>query len=305
MPDKTRGTAQRRFEITADDAAYPEMLRFIEDPPATIYGRGNESALTAGVAIIGARNATPYGKAAAKMIAGWAADLGLVVYSGCARGCDQAAHRGALDAGGRTVAVLGCGADIAYPSRASDLLDEIAETGAVISGYPWGMPPMKHQFIARNRLIIALSRLLVVTEARLPSGTFSAVHHALDLGVPIAAVPGSIFCQESAAPNKLIAEGATLISSHEDFLIACGLIEGYLSTFAQEQTALDLDDDREEVDVTPADAILHALRAQPAGPDQLIEQLGFTGPVVLRTLTELEISAQVTRYPDGRYGAAA
>ena len=202
-------------------------LRTERDFNAYLFGYGEEGVLYEAlrVAIVGAQNATPYGMQVAEMVAGWAAELGAVVVSGGARGCDAAAHRGAIEAGGKTVAVLGCGADVIYPARQESLFCSIAENGAVISEYEWGTQPSKHRFNERKRLIAALSDLVVVVEARYPSGTQNTVHHAIELEVPVAAVPGSILCLESAPPNKLITQGAYVITSKQDLSAALGIEE--------------------------------------------------------------------------------
>jgi len=287
-----------RFELGKSDASYPERLLSFEGPPPVIYGLGNEGALDRGVAIIGARNATPYGKRAAKLVASWAADLGLVVYSGGARGCDQAAHQGALEAGGTTVAVMGCGADIVYPSRSGKLLDQVAAQGAVVSQYPWQTPPMKYRFRERNRLIAALSDLVIVVEARLPSGTLSTVQHALEMGVQVAAVPGSIFCLEAAAPNRLISEGALPISCREDLSLACDFMTSRPNApLIQDELAL-FDD------ASLDGRLLGALRSNPALPGELSTDLECSLEEVLETLGMLEIQGKVLRFPDGRYGSS-
>jgi DNA processing protein len=291
------------FELEPSDADFPSELLEVEQAPKRLYGIGAVSSLTAGIGIIGARNATPYGRKIAHTVAGWAAELGLTVYSGCARGCDQAAHRGALEAGGKTVAVLGCGADVPYPKTAVSLLNEIAQNGAVVSSYPWGMPPLKHQFIERNRLIVLFSQLLVVVEARIPSGTFSTVNHALDLGVPIAAFPGSIFCLESAGPNRLIAEGATLLSTREDFLVACNRAVPEMR-YVQPRLFED------ESEASPEgqsvrDKVLRAITSSPLSIDELILELDEGYERIVNELGALELNAQVVRYPGGRYGSVS
>jgi len=298
------------FEIEKDDACYPELLLEREVTPDILYGLGQENALQPGVAIIGARNATPYGRRIAKLVAGWAAELGLVVYSGAARGCDQAAHHGALEAGGKTVAVMGCGADVPYPSRAGDLLAEIARSGAVISQYAWGMPPMKYRFRERNRLIAALSDLVVVVEARLPSGTLSTVHHALELGVPVAAVPGSILHLESAAPNRLISEGAFPICCRDDLAIACNLSSNRTDIDALIRPSRNPGDDSGDGfddgadDESQAGKLFAILRSEASLPDDLAQSLSLSLGEIFEILGHLEVQGQVMRLPDGRYACA-
>jgi len=290
-----------RFELAPDDGFYPQILPERGHLPETLYGLGQEDSLRPGIAIIGARNATSYGKRIAKLVATWAADLGLTVYSGGARGCDQAAHQGALDACGTTVAVMGCGADIVYPSRAGSLLSQIAQSGCVLSEYSWGAPPMKYRFRDRNRLIAALSDVVVVVEARLPSGTLSTVHHALEMGVPVAAVPGSILCLESAAPNRLISEGAFPICCREDLALACNL-----SATRPNLTSLYKDHEQASLsfDVAPesnADKIFASVQSMPALPDEIADDLKISLGEVLEVLGNFEVQGQVLRHIDGRY----
>ncbi len=311
------------FELEQTDAEFPVRLLHLERMPLCLYGRGEAAVLEdAGIAIIGARNATPYGIRVAEMIAGWAADAGLVVYSGCARGCDQAAHRAALAAGGKTVAVMGCGADVAYPRRAHALLDCIATQGCVLSQYPWGTPPDKFRFRERNRLIAALSILVIVVEARIPSGTFSTVEHAVQLGTALAAVPGSLFSPESAAPNRLITEGAIPITTREDLLQACALNVAWYRLPKEPMTISTLSsDDNEAYKKHPTntsvikaegaesssaqDRLLHALRASPASIDEAAHDLEMAASEVISLCNRLEFEGRIERFPDGRYGCVS
>jgi DNA processing protein len=164
MNECTRhGMASRRFELRLGDDVYPQRLADSPHPPAILRGIGDPSLLQrSAFAVVGARKATPYGRRAASEFAGWAAGAGHIIVSGAAMGCDQAAHRAALAAGGTTVAVLGCGADIVYPRGADSLLSEIAERGAIVSELDWGHPPSKWTFRARNRIIAGLADALLV-----------------------------------------------------------------------------------------------------------------------------------------------
>jgi len=214
---------RKLWVLTRGTRGYPAALQDLPGSPVALYGRGQCEHLTPGIAIIGSRNATPYGVRAARTVAEWSAELGLVVYSGAARGCDQAAQLAALDAGGRSVAVLGCGVDVVYPQSSRVLLDRCAQSGAVVSQFESGTRPAKWRFPQRNWLIAALSLCVVVVEGRVPSGTFSTVGHAQDLGRDVCAVPGSIFSADSDAPNRLISEGAHPVTCAEDLAAVCGL----------------------------------------------------------------------------------
>ncbi|TLM77466.1 MAG: DNA-processing protein DprA, partial [Actinobacteria bacterium] len=155
----------QRWELALGEGGYPEQLLHLNCPPRRLYGIGDPTALEPGLGVVGARRATPYGIHCAREFAGWAAAAGIVVVSGAAIGCDLEAHRAALDADGITVAVLGCGADVDYPSSAANTLARIRRTGAVVSEMPWGSPAHRRAFVPRNRIIAGLSAALLVVEA--------------------------------------------------------------------------------------------------------------------------------------------
>jgi DNA processing protein len=283
-----------RFEIQKDDSLFPSHLRQFSWCPQILYGRGDPARLTRGVGIIGARKATPYGVKAAKQIASWCAEFNLPVYSGAAAGCDQAAHRGALDAQGSTIAVLGCGADVVYPSKATALFDEIAATGCVLSHYEWGMTPKRYTFIERNRLIVALSRLLIVVEGRMPSGTFSAVNWADQLNVDIAAVPGSIFSAESKGPHHLLSNGAMPLCTKQDLAVALAL------TIEYEDEADPVEDIRRSALTQDEKEILGILAPMPLSIDEIVRAIDSTTVAVLVVANMLELKGFIQRLPDGR-----
>lgn len=279
-----------RFELLFGDPEYPRCLREISDPPKVLYGIGRHDLLTAGLGVVGSRKATPYGKTAARIFAGWAAQQGIVVVSGAAIGCDQAAHRAALDREGPTVAVLGCGPDVDYPSGASPLLDCIRRSGLVLSELPWGALPKRWAFVRRNRIIAGLSHALLVVEASLPSGTFSTADFALDAGRVVCAVPGSIFAPESRGANRLIRQGATPVTD--------------VSELAQALDVLDLVHcPPAPTGCLPADGgLISALVADPMRPDDIAREFGLDIVDVVRILTELEEQHRAQRFPDGRWG---
>lgn len=282
-----------RFEIPLGDPDYPAILRASPDPPSRLYVIGNPECLRPGLAVIGARKATPYGLSATAMLAGWAARSGYLIVSGGAIGCDQAAHRAALEQGAATVAVMAGGADVAYPSGASTLLNEITGKGALISENPWGTRPQRWMFRKRNRIIAGMCAAVLVVEAGLPSGTFSTADDALAAGREVLAVPGSILSPESRGSNRLISQGATIITDATDLLLALTPLLGVPS----------------EVDPCPssatsaADGLVRALRANPMRPEDAAQALGLDVVSVMRRLGALEYQGEVTRYADGRYGA--
>lgn len=283
----------RRFELHLGQADYPSQLASCPDPPAILYGVGDPSALVPGLAVIGARRATPYGLAAAGLFSGWAASAGYVIVSGGAIGCDQAAHRAALAANGKTVAVMAGGADVPYPRAAGDLLKELSSTGAVVSEHPWGTEPKRWTFRTRNRIIAGLSEVLLVVEASLPSGTFSTADYALDAQRTICAVPGSIFSPESRGPNRLLAQGAQSISDTSELRT---LLEASIGPVATVQSTDDPSMGGSE------DPILRAIRANAMKPDDIAFALGMDVVAVARRIGALEVAGLVSRYRDGRYG---
>jgi DNA processing protein len=286
--------AYERHELRPDDPRYPVCLAVSPRPPEVLYVAGDPDALVTGLGVIGARKATPYGLRCAEIFAGWAARRGLTIVSGAAIGCDQAAQRAALAAEGSTVAVLGCGADVDYPSGAARMLAEIRERGAVVSEMPWGAAPARWAFPNRNRIIAALSAAVLVVEAGLPSGTFSTADHALDAGRDVLAVPGSIFAPESRGANRLIRQGAspiTDVSDLADALRSCGLLDAASGPESASPIVIERND-----------AVARALTANPARPDDLARDLGLDIVDVMRRIARLEAEGAAHRYPDGRYG---
>ncbi len=199
------------------DAIYPAALREIYDPPQVLFFRGTLQPAAERLAIVGARKSSVYGRHVAEELAVELAKCGVTVVSGAARGIDAASHRGAL-VGGRTVAVLGCGVDVAYPAENAALLDEIAARGAVISEYPPGTRPQAAFFPARNRIISGLSRGTIVVEAAERSGSLITAELALSEGRDVFAVPGSIYSPSSRGCHRLIQQGAKLVTTASDIL---------------------------------------------------------------------------------------
>jgi DNA processing protein len=202
--------------VEPGDAGYPALLAAVERPPA-LWVRGavqGQDALA--VAIVGARRATAYGLQVAETFAGDLAARGVTIVSGLARGVDTAAHRAALEAGGRTLAVLGSGVDRVYPPENRALARAIARQGAVVSQFPPGIPPLAHHFPARNRTLAALALAVVVVEAGERSGALITARLAGELGREVCAVPGQIGSPASRGAHGLIRDGATLVERWED-----------------------------------------------------------------------------------------
>lgn len=203
--------------------AYPRLLREIHDPPGVLFLRGAlEPHDQLAVAIVGARRASRYGRQQAERLAAGLARIGITVVSGMARGIDAAAHRGALSAGGRTIAVLASGVLNPYPPEHVNLAEEIAASGCVLSEAAPTMPPISGMFPQRNRIISALSLGTIVVEAADRSGALITSRHAMEQGREVFAVPGQIDNPLSAGPNRLIRDGARLVTSIDDVLEELG-----------------------------------------------------------------------------------
>ncbi len=201
------------------DPRYPERLRQIYDPPPLLFARGRVELLeTVMIGIVGTRRPTAYGTAAANKLARELAQAGLTVASGMARGVDTAAHKGVLDAGGHTVAVLGCGVDQVYPAENRKLAAQIASEGLLLSEFPMGTPAFPQNFPIRNRVVSGLSAGIVVVEGAQYSGSAITARLAIEQGRELFAVPGNITSKMSFVPNLLIKQGAKLVQGPEDVL---------------------------------------------------------------------------------------
>ena len=207
--------------VTINDDTYPPLLREIDDPPVLLYITGDFPLQDApSVAIVGSRSPTEYGKTTSQQLSYQLAERGITVVSGFARGIDTCVHRGALEAGGRTIAVFGCGLSIIYPETNRTLAAEIIKSGALVSEFPMTMPPRGKNFPRRNRVISGLTLGTLVVEASERSGSLITARHAAEQGREVFAVPGQIFSGVSRGTHSLINQGATLINSVDDLLDA-------------------------------------------------------------------------------------
>ncbi len=215
---------EREGIITILDSDYPDPLRKLYKPPMVLFYRGNTSLLyhSRKVAIVGTRKATSYGVSVAERLSTLLAENNVAVISGLARGIDIAAHRNIIDRG-LAIAVLGNGLDIFYPFKNRQYQEMIAEYGLLISEYPPDMRGSKWTYVARNRIIAALSDLVIVVESPLKGGSIHTAEFAIDLGIPVAAVPGDIFRRSSQGCNRLIADGALVITEPSDVLLIIGV----------------------------------------------------------------------------------
>jgi DNA processing protein len=272
------------------DPAFPPLLAAIHDPPPALFLRGDaEPALLSNpcVAVVGARSCSSYGRAVGRMLGRELASAGLVVVSGLARGIDGEAHRGALEAGGSTVAVLGCGIDRDYPAAHAELARRICERGLVVSEYEPGVEPAPWRFPARNRIIAGLCRATVVVEARERSGALITADFALEEGREVLAVPGEITSALSAGTNALLRLGATPVTCVGDVLESLGIAP--------------VEPRGAEVGESAA-ALLDRLRDGALTGDDLVRASGLDAAEASAALLELELAGLVS-LEDGVYRA--
>ena len=270
--------------LTWDDPAYPSRLLNIYDPPPVLYVKGEllEEDQWA-VAVVGTRGATVYGKEATRRIAGGLARNGLTIVSGLARGIDSEAHRAALDAGGRTIAVLGSGVDIIYPAEGRGLAQTVVERGALVSEYAMGTRPEAGNFPPRNRIISGLSLGVVIVEAGERSGALITADYALEQGREVFAVPGNIFRKKSLGTNKLIQQGAKPVLSVEDILEELNL------TMVSQQAEVRAIVPENETEA----ALLEYITADPVHVDEIGQKSGLPIAQVSSTLALMELKGMV------------
>ncbi|HEX3040977.1 MAG TPA: DNA-processing protein DprA [Solirubrobacterales bacterium] len=272
---------------------YPDHLRDADDAPWALIGRGDPRLLAdlepfQAVTIVGARRATSYGREVARELGRELAAAGMIVVSGLAFGIDGCAHRGALDAG-RTIAVLGCGPDVAYPSSHRTLWRRICETGLAISEFPPGATPWRWTFPARNRIMAALSGMTVVVEAATRSGSLITTDLAADLGRDLGAVPGPVTSRASAGPNSLLASGAYVIRDAQDVLDA--MLGPGRRPLAHSGPRLEPD----------LEAALAAVESGESTCDGVATATGISGPAAAAALSRLELLGYLTCSSLGTY----
>lgn len=271
--------------LTPDHARYPALLREVPDPPALDLRGAVEPADALAVAIVGSRLATPYGVEVAESLASALAARGVTIVSGLARGIDTAAHRGALAAGGRTLAVLGCGIDIVYPPENARLAAEVAARGALLSQFAAGTPPLPYNFPARNRTLAGLALGVVVVEATERSGALITAGFAGDLGREVFAVPGRITSPSSRGANRLLQDGAKLVQHWTD--VVSELPDQWRRAVRNSET---VDDAGAPADGSDEARMLHALSVdEPQHIERLIARVEMEAARVSAVLTALEL----------------
>ncbi|MBI3962791.1 MAG: DNA-protecting protein DprA [Deinococcus sp.] len=281
-------TRRRGVEVlTIDAPSYPAALRTIYDPPPVLYLRGKLN-LERAVAIVGTRSPTPYGQHMARELARHLAQHGVTVVSGMARGIDAQAHIGALETG-TTIAVLGCGVNVAYPIEHWQLAETIAQRGALLSEYPLSTQPLAGHFPARNRIVAGLSAGVVLVEGGTDSGALITADLAMSEGRSVMAVPGPVG-PRSAGPHKLLRDGAALVESAEDVLRELGW------------------DDVPAAQAPPPalppgeQAVYQAIGRQTPSVDELVAQCGLEAAEVSQALARLALKGLVRELPGARYG---
>jgi len=281
---------------------YPQLLRAVPSPPA-LWVRGALAAEDAlAVAIVGSRRATPYGLATAERIAAELAARGVTIVSGLARGIDTAAHRGALEAGGRTLAVLGCGIDIVYPPENRALVRAIEARGALLSQFAPGTPALPGHFPARNRTLAGLALGVLVVEAAERSGALITAGFAGDLGREVFAIPGRITSDSSAGTNRLIQDGAKLVSCWQD--IVSELSEPWRR--AVRSTVIDdVASTAPEVESVEGRMLRLLTPDEPRHIEELIARGGFDPASAATTLVVLELQGWVRQLAGQRWVSLA
>jgi DNA processing protein len=267
--------------ISGSDPSFPQRLQDIPSAPKRLFIRGELPVYRRGIAIVGTRKPTAYGRQVTKELAGKLAEKGAVVISGLAHGIDSIAHQAVVDTGGTTIAVLPSGVDNVYPSSHQALSEQIINTGgALVSEYEPGTPALQFRFLERNRLVSGLADILIVTEAALRSGTTNTVRHALEQGRDVYAVPGPITSAMSAGCNQLITQGANPIVNLDAF------VEQLFPKPSRKQATL-------LAQTTEEQMILELIAAGIADGEELHAKSGLDAAAFLQTITMLELRSVI------------
>lgn len=277
------------------DEQYPENLKELDDAPIVLYCKGTFTKRDEiAIAIIGSRNMTEYGRTNAHRLSYGLASAGVTIVSGFARGIDTVAHQGALNAGGRTIAVLGSGLDIIYPSENVRLYEKISQYGCLLSEYPFGTPPEKHNFPRRNRLISGISIGVIVVEAAANSGSLITAQCALDQNREVFAVPGSVNSVLSQGTNNLIKKGAKLVQ-HADDIIEELLpqLKNLVAKEGHKEISLEFNDKEK--------AILSSLDYKPIHIDEIVRKARISVDELLVLLLNLEIKGFIKQKEGKRF----
>jgi DNA processing protein len=287
--------------VAIDDDRYPVLLRNIGDAPPLLFVRGDVEAMSLPqIAIVGSRNATPGGRDTARRFAEYLARNGFSIASGLALGIDGAAHRGALTAGGKTIAVFGAGPDIIYPKAHAGLAEEIVEHGALVSEFPPGAPPRRQQFPQRNRIISGISVGTLIVEASLRSGALVTARCAAEQGREVFAIPGSIHNPTSRGCHRLIRSGAKLVETAEDIVEELPGILAGLSDSIEQNMAPMTGTKTEALDIE-YEQLLKLMGWDPVTADTLVNRGRLTADEVCSMLLILELEGRIESLAGGYY----
>lgn len=287
--------------VILGDDSYPPLLSQIATPPPLLYVSGEpQSLLAPQFAIVGSRRATPQGSENAHLFARVLCQAGFTITSGLAVGIDSAAHRGALAAAGRTIAVLGCGIDYPYPRANAKLAAEIRQTGALLSEFPLGLAPKPFHFPRRNRIVSGMAAGTLVVEAASTSGSISTALHALEQGRDVFAIPGSIRNPLTAGCHDLIRQGATLARNPADVLDELGVSKAYCQTDPPAQKPAGTLTGQRDLS-TNESTLLGFCDFDPTPFDLLVDRSGLTAPQVSSILLALEVKGYVQSLAGGTY----
>ena len=283
--------------ITLHDEQYPELLKNIYDPPSVLYCKGTIKKREKALAVVGSRSATSYGLSMAEKISYELSGFGFSIISGMARGIDTYAHKGALEAGGRTVAILGCGPDMVYPVENLSLMRQIENSGAVISEYLPGIAPLSCNFPARNRVISGISLGVIVVEAGKKSGSLITASFALEQGREVFAVPGNADSPNSQGTNRLIREGAKIVTGIEDILEELQLFD--LKKNAKKPRLKMKDCKQMIIEGLCGDErkIAECLGAKTLHVDEIVRRSGLSAQIVSSMLIMMELKGVVEQSP--------
>lgn len=272
--------------VTYNEVLYPESLKNIDEPPYGLFYKGNINLLKECiVGVVGSRMCTQYGAQITKLLTKELISYNITIISGGAKGIDSVAHRTALEDGGNTIVVLGCGIDVVYPKQNISLFKKIEEVGLIISEFLPGTKPLPYHFPMRNRIISGLSDLVIVAEASSKSGSLITANYAAEQGKTVMAVPGSVFSKGSNGCNKLIRDGAQIFSGMEDLYSILGLKiqkkEGIISPIKRK--------------------ILSVISKEPTHIDEIVEKSCIDRVALFKVLFEMQIRNEIVSLPGNYY----
>ena len=285
--------------VTINDECYPSALKEIHDPPIALFAKGDLACLSEPIiAMVGSRRPSPVGAKLSKELASQLAGLGILIASGMALGVDGMAHQACLDAGTKTVAVMGCGLDIVYPTRHRKLFADVVDNGCVLSEYPLGFRPTKYSFPQRNRIVSGLSLGVIIVEAAERSGTLITARLAAEQNRQVMVVPGSVLSAQYQGSHRLLRQGAALVCGIDDVLFE---LSNALGVTFQDRLSSTSFDSELEPSGERSHPILQHLSDQSRSVDQIIQASGLTAAAVSSMLLILEVDGVIAATDEGGY----